>query len=614
MRLARELIVATTPRLFESPEDFVANSDLRPGWVLWIGAGVSAGDPAGSPLAGAAMQALLSWLGTRLESTSSRSKRLGMQAIGWLKSGGRYDLAHGSSSRRATPFEAVLGEVASHTDRLIPDYLRRLYPSRARAVPNQNHRLVLQMLNNHQCAFAVTTNFDECLEAAGMPASRVLTPGSQAFVPSLGQLVKIHGTSSRPTSMAATPHGLARRANSRPWRRSLYKALRDRDVVCVGYSLSDWFDINPVLGDAIKNGGTRLFVAGTSMTKFADAPPIEGFVRDHQYTCLSVLAVGRPLPLSSPTPQQQLASAKTALDMAEPKGGLPACNALRALAALLHRVENGEAALHLFVLAAQEAGKCVDDSLMAIALLRARRYRAAERRLQRVLDGPLVSWERIRFEAAAGHLAQAGGRPRAAEKHYLKAERVFDALGRSTAGWPPAAVDEFLRGRAERLIHQALGSWRRSQRDEYLARAEAYYRMLCEHDRTRGFPVSLHLLVPLLQARIALAHQDWALARSVLEQIEPEVLSWADPHLLVVHHRLLAAAAPARSRHLVLTALRESWDRGRWQEVGKAAANLMGFHGYGKFAPIQVVVRNTLIASLDWAKDALTCVHHRWAR
>ena len=125
-RLPRELIVATTPRLFEGPEDFIANSDLRPGWVLWIGAGVSVGDPAGLPLAGAAVQAMLSWLGVRLESASSRSRRLGMQAIGWLRAGGKYDLAQGSSSRRATPFEAVMGEVASHTDHLIPGYLRRL--------------------------------------------------------------------------------------------------------------------------------------------------------------------------------------------------------------------------------------------------------------------------------------------------------------------------------------------------------------------------------------------------------------------------------------------------------------------------------------------------------
>ena len=82
-------------------------------------------------------------------------------------------------------------------------------------------------------------------------------------------------------------------------------------MVCIGYSLSDWFDINPVLEDSIKNGGTRLFVAGTSLTKFADAPPIEGFIRDDQYTCLSVLAAGRPLPLSSPTAQQQLAVIST---------------------------------------------------------------------------------------------------------------------------------------------------------------------------------------------------------------------------------------------------------------------------------------------------------------
>jgi hypothetical protein len=603
--------LAGTPRLYSSPSDFLAGFDLRTGWVLWIGAGTSLPLPAGLPTVGPVIDVLLKRLGAA-GSGSSSTDRLAARVAEWFRESGRYDLVSGAPG--GPSFEAVMGEVAGHTGGLVGDYLRRLYPSKARSQPNSNHRVIVELAQAGDCSLVVTTNFDQCIEAAGFPADRVLVPGPRGFETCPGTLLKVHGTSSRPASMAATPAGLSSRANSPAWSRSLLEAIRGRDVLCFGYSLRDWFDINPVLQKAVASAGTRLVVFGPKLEKYADGPQLAAFTRDDDYVALQVMAGKSPLRLAVPSRLDQDAAAQRALREAEAKFGLSPAMALQALAGLLHRVEDGENSLHLYALAAQTPGTTVDDALMAAALLRARRYRAAERRLARVLAGPLPVWERIRLESGAGYLAQAGGRPDDAERHFSRAERLFEDEGRDLRPWPRAAADEFLRGRAERLVRRAMGRWNERERHRDLDRAEVYYDMLCRYERSRGFLISVHLLVPMLKARIALGREDRAMARSILEAIAPDVIRWADPHLLIVHQRLLAAAAPERARRLVLPAVAESVRRGRWQEAGKAMGNLLGFYGYGRSAPIQMAVRNAFVRAWDSTKDASTFVYHRWAR
>lgn len=79
-----------------------------------------------------------------------------------------------------------MGEIGGQTGNFVNAYLRALYPAKEAARPNANHCAVAALLASGRAAFAVTTNFDECLEAAGIDDDQVVVPVDTEFVTARG--------------------------------------------------------------------------------------------------------------------------------------------------------------------------------------------------------------------------------------------------------------------------------------------------------------------------------------------------------------------------------------------------------------------------------------------
>jgi hypothetical protein len=563
-------------------------------------------------LAAEVREALLTFLRERAAEAAPVMDRALLRPIDHLAR----DLSRGDEL--SPPFEAVMAEVANNTGALVPRLLAQLYPDRANSHPNANHRAVVTLLRRVDGpAFLVTTNFDECLEAAGIPEDRVEVTVDRAFAPPPNGLLKLHGTISAPGSVAATSDGLSRRRNSRPWVSSLLDAVAGRDVLSIGYGFRDWFDIVPVLEIAARDHGTRFIYCGRSQPILTRLE-FSRFVRVDLGESANALVIATGTneeQLDLPSKDEQLATTTTAIGIAEvPR--VTATQALNSLSALCSRVELGEDALRLAVMAAPHLRLGIQngaDPKLAGLLLRARRYRAAERRIRRELGRTDIEpATRIYLACGAGHVAQASGRPRRAGAYYQLAEALANELGPDES-WSDTLADQFLRGRAENLIGAAQRDWRPASRRLLLGAANGYWGRLAKYSETRGLPITTSLLVPLLEARLALAQGDRDRARDVLTRMEPDAIAWADPHLRVVHARLLAAADRARSRHLLRTALITSARGRRWHEVGKVLGNLAGFFGYGATGPLQMALRDLAINAYDAGKDASAYVFHPWA-
>ena len=236
---------------YRSAREFLERRGLGPDAILWVGSGISLGGASGLPLVGPVVGALLEWLAGPI-GANEQDLFLGRQTAARMREGGADPVI--AKGPGGPPFEAVMGDIAVRFGSVVDAYLSGLYPDAGHAQPNANHMALAGILQLARAHLVVTTNFDECIEAAAAPPGGVTVPISGAFDPPAQSLVKLHGTISRPDTLAATAAGLSQRRSSRAWQDSLASMLAGRDVVMVGYGMRDWFDIHPSLAIAAAHG------------------------------------------------------------------------------------------------------------------------------------------------------------------------------------------------------------------------------------------------------------------------------------------------------------------------------------------------------------------------
>jgi hypothetical protein len=206
-----------------------------------LGSAVSLGEPAAVPGTGQILNALFAQLEVHDPRVPSADHRpLGEE---WGKFSDRM------------PFEAILGEIDAHNSGLVSAFLQELIPEAAASAPNEHHRISAELRRAGLFDFIVTTNLDECLEAVRGAPLTVLTPAPPDKWSWGGQaLVKVHGTTSAPATLAATDAGLGVRGGGSPWQGSLIDLLRRRNVLFIGYGFRDFADLTPALAAAGVDG------------------------------------------------------------------------------------------------------------------------------------------------------------------------------------------------------------------------------------------------------------------------------------------------------------------------------------------------------------------------
>ncbi len=579
----------------------------RAPWVLWLGSAVSVEHPSAIPGVPALVGALLEVLGRGDETGDRAARGVQQRAQRDLSTDGRNDLL-----RSGVPFEVILGEIANHSDGFVPAFLERLVPRGAGAVPNPNHLAVAALLGR-RVDLVVTTNFDECLEATGVPFSRVVPAIGGFSVPKSPGLLKLHGTISQADSVAVNPRTLADRARPR-WQRSLADCLAGRSVLFVGYSFSDRFDINPALRMAAREGAR--FVWACRPSDLDGSPhtiPIGAVVfhdlADPDRNILRVLGgdlrrstPARPSGMSRP---EQSAVARAAAEGTETAMTLPLAVKLAALGALYFWVERGEDALRCFTTSARCPGSRVDHHILARACLRARRYGAAVRWFDQMLenelpaDGPERVVCEIDWSIGAGHCAAAGGRPGLAGRYYRRAVQAFNSAGMRPADLDPYLADQLLRSQAAHETARA--KWGPKQaRDVHLARARQYLSLLLERGDL-ALPTRPLVLLGLAEVELVAGNGDRA--RHLIEQASELVDGLGDPHLTSVCERKRAVARRDRRAQARLAAVARS--NGRWMEWAKIQLERRGFDEYGSGGRIERALRDLMISSWDRAKELL---------
>jgi len=511
------------------------------------------------------------------------------------------------------PFEILMEEIRLHSDQFVPLVLDRLFGTDAKASPNAEHIAANELMASGEVEAIITTNLDECLEAASN-APRVAVPVTGSFSITPADLLKVHGTIGRPDTIAATIRGVELRAESEQWQDSLVTALRGRSILFVGYSFSDRFDLTPALLNATE-AGARFCWADRQHSNRAPAPvPIDTVItHDLSDARRSVLLVlQRELITNVHTPlgtwledPEQLRVARAAVQSAATAAGLSAARKLESLAALLYWIEEGEAACDLFE-AGHASGAAIDHHTMARAYSRARRFRAALRefdyllRSEEALPSPRV-FQQVDWCMGAGWCARASGRPGFAERYYRAADAALARANMAIEDLNDGYIaDQYLRGTAGQLIRRAEMAMNSRHREELLVRAEDMLRRLAALDSVDS---KTRLLQDLARAEIALTRRDFALSASILERSRESVSRWADPHTLAVWNRLLAIADPPRFSRLRDDEIREAWTSGRRLEWLKIEVERLGFGRPGPLDWLRWRIRNATVACWDLAKD-----------
>jgi hypothetical protein len=163
-------------------------------------------------------------------------------------------------------------------------------------------------------------------------------------------------------------------------------------------------------------------------------------------------------------------------------------------------------------------------------------------------------------------------------------------------------ADQIFRGQAEHLVGRAIRTSNRLKRARLLEGAQFLTTQLHEHSTATPPPIDLEILGRMLPARIALARGNIVEARTSLEMVEADVRAWADPHVLAVFLRLLAAVSPSRSRALLTESRSISRRSKRWQEWLKGVAASFGVYGNGRLGPLELIVRDGSINAVDWIR------------
>ena len=405
-------------------------------WVLWLGSAVSYAPPSVMPGVATVMDGILDHVTASATPAGRHVHRAVTSAVHDLRSGRL------APAFERMPFEAKMGELDAHLPGFIPAFLGTAY---AGDRPNDSHRAAVAMLGG-LVDLIVTTNFDTCLESAlaerGTAGDGVVvaTPVSGSFEVPLPAILKVHGTIDQPDSIAATVGGLAIRANDPDWRESLRRALAGRSILTIGYSFSDSFDINPVLRDAV-GIGTRIVHgsrSGGPPDRMGSPPEVHWLcaveLSDPNRNALLLLAGRSGVTPTTYAPDSPDRRVRGAIESAERRHPVSPASATRAVAALHYWLDNSPVAVELFSLAERLDPRTGDD-LVATALVHARRYRAALRRLDGLVRStqPSRSHEAdlqvIHWLSAAGHVADSGGRVDEGARYYSNAA---DAIRRAS--------------------------------------------------------------------------------------------------------------------------------------------------------------------------------------
>ena len=551
-----------------------------------------------------------------------RTRELLRGARGELGVGGRLDLAVWGRIQ----FEAAVGEVRLHTGDFVPRLLEWLYPDARSATPNSAHRAVAALVPERVDRI-VTTNFDECLEVA-ISDSRltVIAPIDGPFTLQPVGILKVHGTISHRDSVAADPEGLRRRAADPNWLESLVATLAGRDVLFVGYSFSDHFDINPALARAAQEPGTRFFAAIGGRTDASEiSVPLSGYVRhDLAQPANNILVhlaerTGFPRPPAVGMPDAALAAeairsrAETLLADLEVTVG----QRLQALAALYYWLEYGSRALRYFEVAAQTGSSTVDGHILARAYLRARRYRAAVALFDHELQALSAAGEASSVERStllheadlcigAGHCASAGGRRRLAASYYRRARRAMREAESETTGLDPYLADQFYRSQAGWEIGAAQRCHDQTDRERHLAAAEAWLDRLAS---VHGLSLTMQPLGTLDHARIALVRGQRSLAVGLVRNARTRLGPWGDPHGVAVCNRMEAIALGQRD--VLWDVARDAWRRGQRLEAAKSVGDVVATFVSSAHLPLWLRLRDRLINAWDLAKESETRLRRR---
>jgi hypothetical protein len=165
-----------------------------------------------------------------------------------------YDLPFGNTPRLETIL-GVIEELERTCDNHDFSFIQG-FGSVADAPPNDSHRALASLLRRG--ATIITTNFDLCIERAyrsespgGIPLRGRWIDTAHVFESSgssgVGRVIHLHGTASDTRRMAATIARIKPGLSPKVERLLDSTFAKHTSVHIVGYSASDWFDINPYL-------------------------------------------------------------------------------------------------------------------------------------------------------------------------------------------------------------------------------------------------------------------------------------------------------------------------------------------------------------------------------
>jgi pentatricopeptide repeat protein len=391
--------------------------------------------------------------------------------------------------------------------------------------------------------------------------------------------------------------------------------LAGRNVLFIGYSFSDTFDITPALQVAARDGARFYWAcrdgdspAGLPVPIVATVPHDLSDARRNLLRCLVPRAsTGYADPVGFDG-GAQLSVARGGVDATQAEAQLPAASKLAAFGALSYWLELGEEAIDYFTVSSLCPGSEVDRHLLARAYSRARRFRAAVRLFDLMLaeDLPPDKADRakktIDWCVGAGFCSATGGRPMRAAHYYRRAREAFNRakqhglLDERSIG--PGLADQLLRSQAAQEVR--LARWHKGwDRERHLVRAARYLDRL---EAIGGLELATRPLVVLDRARFELARGDRA-ALVLLGRAYDRIDPLRDPHVLSVCRRLMAIASRDRPAQANLAA--EAWTDGRRIEWAKIQAERLGFDGYSRAPALTYAARSLLLASWDLAKDLL---------
>lgn len=572
-------------------------------WILWIGSAVSCPAPSLQPSAYPLVQALCSYL------ADDEEDRLLTRALEDFTGGGTLDLTAssmiGSPVAWRMPFEAVMGEIANHTGKLVQSLLEEAFPRKVACRPNSNHVAITELVGAGLVDLVVTTNFDECLD--GIWTGPVMIPVDDFRLPATSPtLVKVHGTMSDYATVAVNPDALAKRSRL-SWRDSLVNLLRGRRVLLVGYGFQDRFDLTPALIQAERDGAEFVWADKS----FPPTLPLTSMcVVEHNLdepgrNVLDALAPAASLePGTWPSPDQQRAAVASMLRSLDKP---TTAERLKAFAAIYFWLEDGKNSLRLYCAARASDPTSVDTHTLARACLRARRYRRAVSLFRQMLHDELPTNQDLRFAATvdwhcgAAHCAAAGGRVLTARRHYEQASEALSVANKVPTDLEPYLMDQLLRGRAGNSIRLAVQSWSLPVRDMFLLAAEADLELLAT--QTDRLELRVRYLIKRDIARIQLIRGDSSTAVEGLTEVKDFFTYWGDPDGLTVAMRDLAVADKVSRFRSLAPAAAAARSRGRWLEWMKIEATRLGLSGYGPLAPAQTRIRNATIATWDTVKE-----------